>query len=190
MKTFFLKLLLISKICIILLFFTCTETSAQSSRGLLQNLIEIKYSAEMHLSSSLKKEGSQAEKDSALAQYNILRWQVDGLIYQLSSEMIAANSPRKMRLLNEWYLDGDINKNNKAKNKSIGHIIASLENLQVPYAQNRNINLSTNIFYLIKDSYGVVKGLSDLQTQKTMAIIELLDQTRLLSVGEIMKQGK
>ena len=58
------------------------------------------------------------------------------------------------------------------------------------YASSRTVNLSTNVFYLLKDSYTIVKGLSDLKTQKTMAIIELLDHTRLLSPGEIAKQGK
>jgi hypothetical protein len=45
------------------------------------------------------------------------------------------------------------------------------------------------VFYLIKDSYSVVKGLSDLKTQKTMALIELLDHMRLLSAGDVVKMG-
>jgi hypothetical protein len=35
-----------------------------------------------------------------------------------------------------------------------------------------------------------VKGLNDMKTQKTMALIELLDHTRLLSPGELVKGGK
>jgi len=58
------------------------------------------------------------------------------------------------------------------------------------YARTKTINLSTNVFYLLKDSYTIVKGLSDMKTQKTMALIELLDHTRLLSPGEVAKQGK
>jgi len=46
------------------------------------------------------------------------------------------------------------------------------------------------VFYLIKDSYSIIKGLSDLKTSKTMAIVELLDHTRLLSPGEEGKAGK
>jgi hypothetical protein len=58
------------------------------------------------------------------------------------------------------------------------------------YARTKNINLTTNVFYLLKDSYTIIKGLSDMKTQKTMALIELLDHTRLLSPGEIGKMGK
>jgi hypothetical protein len=58
------------------------------------------------------------------------------------------------------------------------------------YAQTKNLNLTTNVFYLLKDSYTIIKGLSDMKTQKTMALIELLDHTRLLPQGEIAKTLK
>jgi hypothetical protein len=54
----------------------------------------------------------------------------------------------------------------------------------------RNINLTTNVFYLIKDSYSIIKGLSDLKTQKTMALVDILDQMRLASPQELLKQVK
>jgi hypothetical protein len=56
--------------------------------------------------------------------------------------------------------------------------------------QSKNINLTTNVFYLIKDSYSIIKGLSDLKTQKTMAIVDILDQMRLASPQELLKQVK
>jgi hypothetical protein len=46
------------------------------------------------------------------------------------------------------------------------------------------------VFYLLKDSYTIIKGLSDLKTRKTMAIVEMLDHARLLGPGEIGKGGK
>jgi hypothetical protein len=58
------------------------------------------------------------------------------------------------------------------------------------YAQPKTLNLTTNVFYLLKDSYSIIKGVSDIKTQKTMALIELLDHTRLLSPGELGKLGK
>ena len=58
------------------------------------------------------------------------------------------------------------------------------------YKNNKTINLSTNVFYLLKDSYTIVKAISDMKTEKTMALIELLDHTRLISPGELMKMGK
>ena len=74
-------------------------------KGLLTRLIEIKYGSELYLSSKIKSENiSTAQKDTALATYNTLRWLVDGFVYQLSSEMIANNSPRQWRKLNEWCL--------------------------------------------------------------------------------------
>ena len=189
-------------------------------QGLLSKLIEIKYTSELYLSSSLKQESN---KDSALANYNTLRWKLDGFVYQLSADMIAANSPRKMILLNAWCLEehanaandidnfkkrnknnysDELNSSNKAKNTSkkkiqvyteaLTEIKNFYQNQILPslYKNNKTINLTTNVFYLLKDSYTIVNAISDMKKQKTMALIELLDHTRLLSPGELTKQVK
>ena len=161
-------------------------------QGLLTKLIEIKYSSELYLSSALKQGLS---KDSALANYNNLRWKLDGLVYQLSADMIAANSPRKMILLNAWCLEQS-NKINKKKIQVYVNTLNEIENIYqnqiLPslYRNDKTINLTTNVFYLLKDSYTIVNAISDMKTQKTMALIELLDHTRLLSPGELAKKGK
>jgi signal transduction histidine kinase len=176
------------------------------NQGLLSKLIEIKYTSELYLSSVLK-QGSN--KDSALANYNTLRWKLDGFVYQLSADMIAANSPRKMILLNAWCLEETGNNNNDEVKKNIKADMAVNKKIQVYtqdlteienfyqnqilpslYKNNKTINLSTNVFYLLKDSYTIVNGISNMKTEKTMALIELLDHTRLLSPGELTKQGK
>jgi hypothetical protein len=190
------------------------------NQGLLSKLIEIKYSSELYLSSAIKQGLS---KDSALANYNTLRWKLDGLVYQLSADMIAANSPRKMIILNTWCLEernnetnennvsdelkkinqrNDINTGKKTGMSSMKKIqvyvnaLNEIENIYenqiLPslYKNNKTINLSTNVFYLLKDSYTIVNGISNMKTEKTMALIELLDNTRLLSPGELAKQGK
>jgi hypothetical protein len=190
------------------------------NQGLLSKLIEIKYTSELYLSSALK-QGSN--KDSALANYNTLRWKLDGFVYQLSADMIATNSPRKMILLNAWCLEernyeidqnnvsdelkkinqrNDINTGKKTGMSSMKKIqvyvnaLNEIENIYenqiLPslYKNNKTINLSTNVFYLLKDSYTIVNGISNMKTEKTMALIELLDNTRLLSPGELAKQGK
>ena len=203
-------------ILVILVLMLGNYNNKAAAQGLLTRLIEIKYTAELYLSSAIKQVGSKNDgkdgegsvganaKDSALAIYNTLRWKVDGLVYQISGDMVAANSPRKMRLLNEWCLQqpevlmvANINESNK--NKSIQTYTLALKEIDAiyrtqianpMYAQTKNINLTTNVFYLLKDSYTIIKGLSDMKTQKTMALIELLDHTRLLSPGEIAKQGK
>ena len=203
-------------ILVILVFMLGNFNNTAAAQGLLTRLIEIKYTAELYLSSAIKQVGSKNDgkdgegsvgtnaKDTALAIYNTLRWKVDGLVYQISGDMVAANSPRKMRLLNEWCLAqpeallvANINESNK--NKSIQTYTLALKEIddiyrtQIAnpmYAQTKNINLTTNVFYLLKDSYTIIKGLSDMKTQKTMALIELLDHTRLLSPGEIGKMGK
>jgi len=177
----------------------------QFSQGLISKLIEIKYTTELYLSSALK-QGSN--KDSALANYNTLRWKLDGFVYQLSADMIAANSPRKMILLNAWCLEepssnsdelNNSNKTNKASKKKIqvySQALTEIENfyqnqiLPSLYKNNKTINLSTNVFYLLKDSYTIVNAISNMKTEKTMALIELLDHTRLLSPGELVKQIK
>ena len=203
-------------ILVILVLMMGNFNNKAAAQGLLTRLIEIKYTAELYLSSAIKQVGSKNDgkdgegsvganaKDTALAIYNTLRWKVDGLVYQISGDMVAANSPRKMRLLNEWCLQqpevlmvANINESNK--NKSIQTYTLALKEIDAiyrtqianpMYAQTKNINLTTNVFYLLKDSYTIIKGLSDMKTQKTMALIELLDHTRLVSPGEIAKQGK
>jgi hypothetical protein len=190
------------------------------NQGLLSKLIEIKYTSELYLSSALK-QGSN--KDSALANYNTLRWKLDGFVYQLSADMIAANSPRKMILINAWCLEernnernesgvndevkksnqrNDINKGKKTSKSSMRKILVYVnalteiekfyQNQILPslYKNSKTINLSTNVFYLLKDSYTIVNGISNMKTEKTMALIELLDHTRLLSPGELGKQVK
>jgi hypothetical protein len=109
--------------------------------------------------------------------------------------MIAANSPRKMILLNAWCLEKS-NKNNKKKIQVYVNALREIENIYqnqiLPslYRNDKTINLTTNVFYLLKDSYTIVNAISDMKTQKTMALIELLDHTRLLNPGELVKQGK
>ena len=161
-------------------------------QGLLSTLIEIKYTSELYLSSAIK---LGSNKDSALAKYNTLRWKLDGFVYQLSADMIAANSPRKMILLNAWSLEQS-NKINKKKIQVYINALTEIENIYqnqiLPslYKNDKTINLTTNVFYLLKDSYTIVNAISDMKTEKTMALIELLDHTRLLSPGELVKQGK
>jgi len=200
-------------ILVILVLMLGNFNNKAAAQGLLTRLIEIKYTAELYLSSAIKQVGSKNDgkdgegsvganaKDTALAIYNTLRWKVDGLVYQISGDMVAANSPRKMRLLNEWCLAQPeslmvANTNESNKNKSIQTYTLALKEIddiyrtQIAnpmYAQTKNINLTTNVFYLLKDSYTIIKGLSDMKTQKTMAPIELLDHTRLLPPGEIAK---
>ena len=161
-------------------------------QGILSKLIEIKYNSELYLSSAIKQ---GTNKDSALANYNTLRWKIDGFVYQLSADMIAANSPRKMILLNAWSLEQS-NKINKKKIQVYINALNEIENfyqnqiLPSLYRNDKTINLTTNVFYLLKDSYTIVNAISDMKTQKTMALIELLDHTRLLSPGELVKQGQ
>ena len=200
-------------ILVILVFMLGNFNNTATAQGLLTRLIEIKYNAELYLSSAIKQVGSKNDgkdgqgsvganaKDSALAIYNTLRWKVDGLVYQLSGDMVAANSPRKMRLLNEWCLQQPeallvANTNESNKNKTIQTYTLALKEIYAiyrtqianpMYAQTKNLNLTTNVFYLLKDSYTIIKGLSDMKTQKTMALIELLDHTRLLPPGEVIK---
>jgi hypothetical protein len=158
-----------------------------TDQGIFSKLIEIKYVSELYLNNSLKQ---TSNKDSALANYNTLRWKIDGFVYQLSADMIATNSPRNIILLNKWCLNKPVNMKKiqvyinslkEIENIYQNEIISSL------YKQNKTLNLTTNVFYLIKDSYTIINDISAMKTQKTMAIIELLDHTRLLNPMEILK---
>ena len=157
--------------------------------GLFQRLIKIKYSSELYLISKAKESGrlNRPETlDSALAVYNTIRWNLDGLVYQLSGDLVAANSPRKLRQLNPQIIQN-------LERLCADHIPAFSpisEKEKEEGVLDKNINLTTNVFYLIKDSYSLIKGLSDLKTQKTMALVEILDQMRLESPQELLKQVK
>lgn len=164
--------------------------------GLIHRLIEIKYTSELYLTVYGKKE---ATKDSALAIYNVMRWQIDGFIFQLCSDMIATGGSRNITALNKWYIAGMPDQIEKRSNfKKIRQYTIQLHKIESDYNKYihplnegyKNINLTTNVFYLIKDSWSVLKGLSDMKTQKVMALVEILDQTRLMSPFDLIKQTK
>jgi hypothetical protein len=175
------------------------SAQAQLQQGLMSRLIEIKYSTELYLTTQIKNETNPAKKDSALALYNTMRWKVDGFVYQLSSVLITKNSPKVFKQIDAWcYAQKEPSLNLASNQKIAAHVesyaeIDALYQTQIVpklYSQPKTLNLTTNVFYLLKDSYTIIKGLSDLKTRKTMAIVELLDHARLLSPGEVAKGGK
>ena len=172
---------------------------AQPQQGLISRLIEIKYGTELYLTTQLKNETNPAKKDSALALYNTMRWKLDGFVYQVSSVLITKNSPQTFKQLDAWCYEQNITPLNLASSKIIAQNVASFAEIDALYQtqiapklynQPKTLNLTTNVFYLLKDSYTIIKGLSDLKTHKTMAIVEMLDHARLLSPGEIGKGVK
>jgi hypothetical protein len=199
--TYKLKTLLI----VAIVFMISSSSVAAVTPGLFQRLIKIKYSSELYLITKAK-ESNRLNRpetlDSALAVYNTIRWNLDGLVYQLSGDLVAANSPKKYKQINQWCLNSKAAVTSAAAAQSLESIEAlcklylpsfSLINemLEEESQQGtRNINLTTNVFYLIKDSYSIIKGLSDLKTQKTMALVDILDQMRLASPQELLKQVK
>ena len=175
------------------------SAQAQPQQGLISRLIEIKYSTELYLSTQIKNETTPAKRDSALALYNTMRWKVDGFVYQLSSTLIIKNNPKVFKQLDAWCyaqkettLNVASNQNIAAHVESFAKIDALYQNQLAPklYNKPKSLNLTTNVFYLLKDSYSIIKGLSDLKTRKTMAIVEILDHARLLSPGEVGKGVK
>ena len=88
------------------------SSAAQSQHspapGLFQRLIKIKYSSELYLITKAK-ESNRLNRpetlDSSLAVYNSIRWNLDGLVYQLSGDLVAANSPKKYKQINQWCLN-------------------------------------------------------------------------------------
>ncbi len=184
---------------LMMLVLNCGAAQAQPRQGLISRLIEIKYSTELYLTTQIKNETNPAKKDSALALYNTMRWKVDGFVYQLSSLLITKNSPKAFKQIDAWCYAQKEPTLNVARHPLIEAHVSSFAEIDalyqtqiVPtlYKQPKSLNLTTNVFYLLKDSYSIIKGLSDLKTRKTMAIVELLDHARLLSTGEIIKGGK
>jgi len=184
---------------VMMLLLNSAAAQAIPQQGLMSRLIEIKYSTELYLTTQIKNETNPAKKDSALALYNTMRWKVDGFVYQLSSTLITKNSPKAFKQIDDWcyaqknsILNVSSHQNIAAHVASYTEIDALFQNQIAPtlYSQPKSLNLTTNVFYLLKDSYSIIKGLSDLKTRKTMAIVDLLDHARLLSPGEVMKGGK
>jgi hypothetical protein len=178
-----------------LLVLNCGAALAQPQQGLMSRLIEIKYGTELYLTMELKSD----RKDSALALYNTIRWKLDGFVYQLSSVLIIHNSPKTFKQLDTWCYDQKNSGLNLTSNKFIAQHVASFAEIDALYQsqiapklynQPKSLNLTTNVFYLLKDSYTIIKGLSDLKTRKTMAIVEMLDHARLLGPGEVGKGVK
>jgi hypothetical protein len=187
------KIKMVGLVMIIVLNFGAAH--AQPHQGLMSRLIEIKYGTELYLTTELKSD----RKDSALALYNTMRWKLDGFVYQLSSTLITKNSPSVFKQIDIWcYAQNNTNLNlssNKLITQHVANfvVIDALYQTQIApklYKQPKTLNLTTNVFYLLKDSYTIIKGLSDLKTRKTMAIVEMLDHARLLSPGEVGKGGK
>jgi hypothetical protein len=165
---------------------------AQPQQGLMSRLIEIKYGTELYLTTELKSD----KKDSALALYNTIRWKLDGFVYQLSSVLITKNSPSVFKQIDTWCYAQNNSRLNLESSKLIAQHIASFAEIDALYQtqiapklykQPKSLNLTTNVFYLLKDSYTIIKGLRDLKTRKTMAIVEMLDHARLLSPVEVGK---
>ena len=181
---------------VMILALNCGAALAQPQQGLMSKLIEIKYGTELYLTTELKRESKTVRKDSALALYNTMRWKLDGFVYQLSSKLITQNSPKTFKQIDTWCYDQKNSGLNLFGNKLIAQHIASFAELDALYQsqiapklynQPKSINLTTNVFYLLKDSYTIIKGLSDLKTRKTMAIVEMLDHARLLGPVEVGK---
>ena len=181
---------------VMMLVLNCGAAHAQPQQGLMSRLIEIKYGTELYLTTQLKNETNPAKKDSALALYNTMRWKLDGFVYQLSSVLITKNSPKVFKQLDTWCYAQNNPTMNLSSNKLIAQHIASFMEIDALYQtqiapklykQPKSLNLTTNVFYLLKDSYTIIKGLSDLKTRKTMAIVEMLDHARLLGPGEVGK---
>ena len=175
------------------------SAQAQPQQGLMSRLIEIKYSTELYLTTQLKNETNPQKKDSVLALYNTMRWKVDGFVYQLCSTLITKNSPIAFKHLDAWCYAQKEQTLNVISHQNIATHVANFTDLDALfqtqiaptlYNKSKSLNLTTNVFYLLKDSYSIIKGLSDLKTRKTMAIVEMLDHTRLLSPVEVLKGVK
>ena len=184
---------------VMMLVLNCGAAQAQPQQGLMSRLIEIKYGTELYLTTELKRESKTDSKDSALALYNTMRWKLDGFVYQLSSVLITKNSPNVFKQIDTWCYAQNNPTMNLSSNKLIAQHVASFAEIDALYQNQiaptlynkpKSLNLTTNVFYLLKDSYTIIKGLSDLKTRKTMAIVDLLDHTRLLGPGEIGKSVK
>jgi hypothetical protein len=124
----------------------------------MEQLIQIKYNSEL----LLIKANTPYEKDSALVKYNTIRWQVDGLIYSMAADMITKNSIKSFNILQALALHNRHLKEEhpyKWLEKQWLALSQSYDMLIKPKDDDKNINLTTNVFYVIKDSWSFLEGI-------------------------------
>lgn len=166
-------------------------------QGFINKLIQIKYNSELYL---MTHANMPAQKDTALAIYNTIRWHTDALVYQMAADMIAENSNKKYKQMNKWCLQRNTTEHSIPTSiVSYTNQLLTIDKLYnelilpynlVPIGTPKTLNLTTNVFYILKDSWTILKGIHDIKTQNTMAIVELLDQTRLASPLDLLKSIK
>lgn len=152
----------------------------------MDRLIQIKYQTELMLMTA-----TPTQKDSALVVYNTIRWHLDGLVYAVATDMIAKNNTKAYRILQDLSLY-DITLKEKhpyqwlEKQWQVLNTVFDEKVLQV--SNQKNINLTTNVFYIIKDSWSFLEGIQKIKSDRIKTIMDLLDQTRLSPPLLILKK--
>jgi uncharacterized protein YhhL (DUF1145 family) len=180
-------LILLCLVCVNLNYQTCFAQKEATPIHVMEQLIQIKYNTEL----LLIKANTPYEKDSALVKYNIIRWQVDGLIYAIAADMITKNSIKSFNILQAITLHKRHLKEQhpyKWLEKQWLTLNQSYEVLIKPKEDDKNINLTTNVFYVIKDSWSFLEGIQKIKSDKIKIMVDLLDQTRLRPPLELLKK--
>ena len=67
-------------------------------------------------------------------------------------------------------------------------LIKSYKDVKEKKQESKNINLTTNVFYIIKDSWSFLEGIQKIKSDKIKTMVDLLDQTRLRPPLELLKK--
>ena len=94
-------LILLCLVCVNLNYQTCFAQKEATPIHVMEQLIQIKYNTEL----LLIKANTPYEKDSALVKYNTIRWQLDGLVYSIATDMVANNNTRAYHIIQSLCLN-------------------------------------------------------------------------------------
>lgn len=167
--------------------------------GIISQLLEIKYGSEAYLSSILQdKLKTEAEKLTALKNYNAVRIQMDRIIYQLAADMRTKNSIKTYKRLNKYYKTHKLSESANVKKRYKPYVLA-IANVHKTYKEKINPDVGgqekpfieiESVLAIAELGWTVIKGINEMGAQKVDGIVEILDNLRLNPPSELDKKDE
>ena len=164
--------------------------------GLVSQLVEIKYNSEASYSRiATDPAATKLRKDSALANYNEIRVRIDRIIYQLSADMRWRNSVKTYKILNKYFKAHDLGQIEGEKGLIEPYVLA-FKDLYLTYQRfinpvqpgtSKGIITTAAVLSVIDTGWTITKNIKDMQGKKVDGVIELLNNLRLNSPGDLVK---
>ncbi len=193
------KLIMFSAFIALFLMKSSAQTSKLTNLGLVSQLVEMKYVSEAYLSGILSQEPTganyAANKKEAIKNYNLVRVQVDRIIYQLAADMKRKNSVCLYKKLEKYYKKHNLSDTQNAKNcyKNYSEAIATAYGsyYQMTHQQGPSKALAIDaIISLIENAWTMAKDIHEMRGKKVDGIVEILNNLRLNPPSDLNKKEK